>query len=178
MKRYSRATLWCFCLVVAAWLTIPTLIIIPVSLSDRASFSTPTGWSLQWYSNFFQDPRWLDALTNSLLIAIASATVATTVGTSAAIGLSRWSNTRGRALGLGALVSTQFLPIVVLAIGIYAVFLKLGLVGTFLGFVLAHSCSGIPWSSSLSRRVWPVLTAGWNWRPHLSVPTAGRLLGT
>lgn len=74
--RARRLLLWLAGLLVLLWLTLPTLIIIPVSFTDKASFLfPPKGWSLRWYRNLFEDPAWRDAALNSVLIAALSALI-------------------------------------------------------------------------------------------------------
>lgn len=143
--RARRLLLWLAGLLVLLWLTLPTLIIIPVSFTDKASFLfPPKGWSLRWYRNLFEDPAWRDAALNSVLIAALSALIAVVLGTAAAVGLFRWGRLRGREPIRAALLTPLIIPEIVLGIGIYAAFLRLGLVGTLPGFLLAHSALGIP----------------------------------
>ena len=60
--RARRLLLWLAGLLVLLWLTLPTLIIIPVSFTDKASFLfPPKGWSLRLYRKLFEDPAWRDA---------------------------------------------------------------------------------------------------------------------
>ncbi|ADB49004.1 ABC transporter permease [Conexibacter woesei] len=145
MARPGRIALWAFGVLVGLWLILPTLVVIPVGFSERASFAfPPDGLSLRWYRNFFEDPAWIGALGNSLLIGLLSAALATVLGTAAALGLARWSSRRGRPVTRALLLSPLVLPGIVIAIAIYAVFLKLRLLGTVQGFVLAHAMLGMP----------------------------------
>ena len=66
INAFWRALLLLFCAVVALFLVAPSLVVIPLSFTDRPSFNfPPTGWSTQWYTNFFSDPSWLYALQAS-----------------------------------------------------------------------------------------------------------------
>ena len=103
----------------------------------------PQGWSGQWYENLFADPRWMDALRNSLVIAALTTVVATTVGTAAALALDR-AGFRGRRLVGTLLLTPAIVPVILLAIGAYYAFLRWQLVGTIPGLVLAHSVIGVP----------------------------------
>lgn len=129
---------------VAAWMLVPTLVIIPLSFSSsKASFQfPPPGWSLDLYKNLASD-KWLEAAVNSIEIATIVMILTTLVGTAAALGLNRW---RSRAKGLvsGLLFAPMVVPTTVVAIGIYAVFLEWNLAGTLTGFVLAHSVIALP----------------------------------
>ena len=139
-----RALLLVFCGVVATWLVAPSLIVIPLSFTDRPSFVfPPTGWSTQWYGNFFTDPSWLWSLEASIRVGLLVAVVATICGTAAAVAFSRtrfFGDQGLRAL----LLSPMIVPVIVVSIGIYAIYLRLNLLGTTLGFVVAHSVLALP----------------------------------
>ncbi|WP_067177337.1 ABC transporter permease [Microtetraspora niveoalba] len=129
---------------VGAVLIAPTLIVIPLSFTGKASFTfPPESWSLRWYQNFFTDPGWRDALLTSVRIALLVAVLASALGTAAALALDS-GRVPGKGLINGLLLSPMVVPQIVAAIGVYAVFLKWGLAGTTLGFVLAHTALAIP----------------------------------
>lgn len=142
--RPGRVLLYVLCVLIGIWLVLPTLVAIPVSFTPVRSFAVPgEQWSTRWYVNFFTDPRWLDALRNSLVIAAISAVVATVAGTLAALALDR-SRARGRGLIAGILLTPAIVPVILLALGLYYVFLRWDLVGTVTGLVIAHSVTAIP----------------------------------
>lgn len=130
--------------VVALFFVLPTLFVVPMSFSSATTFSfPPTGFSLQLYRNFFTDPVWLDSLRNSFLVAVVAATLATLVGTAAAVGL---HNLTGRLARLArtVLMISIVTPGIVIAVVVYISFLKWHLVGSFTGYVLAHAALGMP----------------------------------
>jgi putative spermidine/putrescine transport system permease protein len=125
-------------------LIAPTLVVIPLSFTDRRSFAFPNeGWSLRWYERFFTDRGWLQALGTSLTLALLTGVVATVVGTLAAYSLNR-----GRLPGGGAARGLLMLPIVipgiVAAVAIFGSYLGWGLSGSMLGLMLAHTVLAIP----------------------------------
>jgi len=129
---------------VALILVLPTLIVIPVSFSNKSSFVFPDGWSLRWYETFFTDRGWMAASWNSVQIGLLSALLATVAGTAAAIGLTRWSRRKTSSTLSSILLSPMVVPGIVMAIGIYMLFSQIGLLGTVHGFVIAHAMLGIP----------------------------------
>lgn len=134
-----------FAILVAFWLVAPTVIVIPISFTDKASLVFPvTGWSFRWYENFFTDPTWINSLVSSLRVAIVVALIATAIGTAAAVGLHRRGAIPSNTAIRGVLMAPMIVPGIVLAVGVYAVFLRIGLTGTFLGFVLAHTVMAVP----------------------------------
>ncbi|MBK0422473.1 ABC transporter permease [Leucobacter sp. CSA2] len=143
----TKVLLWTAAIIVAIWLVAPTIVVIPLSFTDKASLVfPPTGWSFRWYESFFSNPQWTGALWNSFLIGLLVAALATVLGLLAAMGLRNLVNKKlAGALTVG-LLAPMVVPGIVLAIGIYAVFLKLGLVGTLVGFVFAHTVLALPFT--------------------------------
>ncbi|MFW5417983.1 ABC transporter permease [Nocardiopsis sp. CNT-189] len=136
--------LWVFCTLTGAWLVLPALVVVPLSFTDKASLAfPPTGWSTRWYANFFTDPQWSRSLLDSLTVALAVTATATVLGTAAALGLTR-AKVRGLPLAHGALLAPVIVPGVVVAIGMYGLFLQLRLTGTFFGFLMAHTVLALP----------------------------------
>lgn len=140
----TRTLLWIVAILVALILVAPTLVVIPISFTDKASLVLPEQFSLRWYENFFRDPTWTRALGHSFLIGVITTIVATAVGTAAAVGLNRWSRRRLAAGGRAVMLAPMLVPSIILAIGVYAIFLQLQLLGTVLGFVSAHTILALP----------------------------------
>ncbi len=142
-------------ILVAAWLIVPTLVVIPLSFTGEASFQfPPSEWSLRYYERFFTDPTWANALLNSVQVALLTTVFATTLGTAAAFALSR---TRLRGLGAvrGLLLAPMTVPGIIVAIATYGAFLQWQLIGTPAGYVIAHTVLALPFvvitvSASLS----------------------------
>jgi putative spermidine/putrescine transport system permease protein len=139
-----KAALSVFSVLVLAWLILPTLVLVPISFSETASFNFPAkGFSLRWYEKFFTDISWVRSLLLSLQVAVLVTIISTVAGTLAAFGI--WKmKARGRAVVEGYLLTPMMIPGIILAVGLYSVFLKLGLLGTVPGFVLAHTVLAMP----------------------------------
>lgn len=81
---------------------------------------------------------------NSLQIACIVAVTATAIGTAAAIGVEKLKY-RGGNIIRALLMAPIIVPTIVLAIGIYAVYLDQRLVGTYPGYILAHTMLAVPY---------------------------------
>ncbi|WP_429819617.1 ABC transporter permease [Ensifer sp. B1-9] len=133
-----------FCIMAMVFLIGPTLAIIPISFSSANFLSYPLpGFSLQWYYKILQPQPWMSALMNSLIIGAGATIVASTLGTVAALGLSR-GHLPGRSAILAVVISPMIVPVVISGVGMYFFFAKLGLVASFLGLVLAHAVLAVP----------------------------------
>jgi putative spermidine/putrescine transport system permease protein len=155
-NRFSRMSVekgisTAFAVAVFVFLLAPLMIVVPLSFNAEPYFTftskmltlDPEGYSLRWYRDIGENPQWLEAIGNSLLIALASTTLATVLGTLAAIGLAR-SNMPFRDFFMAILISPLVVPIVISAAGMYFFYSNMGLAQTHLGIILAHTALGVP----------------------------------
>jgi arabinogalactan oligomer/maltooligosaccharide transport system permease protein len=87
----------------------------------------------------------LRQLTNSLVVALATALTAVVIATPAAYALSRFAFV-GRDLGLRVLLATQMFPAVASAIPLYLLLDGLRLLDTRSGLVLVYASSAVPFA--------------------------------
>ena len=129
---------------VLVFLVAPIAVIVPLSFSSGSFFHYPLpGLSLRWYEDFFTSPFWLAALKNSLFLGSISASLATALGTLAAIGLWR-ARFALRGAILAILISPMVVPVVIVAVGAYFAFAPLHLTDGFAGLILVHTALGAP----------------------------------
>jgi len=76
-------------MLVFLFLYAPIAVLITFSFNASNSRRVFTGFSLQWYTEFFQDTRILSALRTTLTLSVLAALIATVAGTAAAIGFYR-----------------------------------------------------------------------------------------
>ena len=138
---------WVFlaiCALIFLFLISPILVIMPLSFSSEPWFTYPLpGLSTRWYDDFFTSERWQTALFNSIFIAVSATALATSLGTLAALGLSR-ANFPMRPLVMGLIISPMVVPIVITAVAMYFFYADIGLANTFPGIILAHTALATP----------------------------------
>ena len=138
--------LWLYVLsaIIMVLLVTPTLIVIPMSFSDSQYLEfPPETWSLRWYQNYFGSAEWMQATATSFKAAILTMLVATPVGVIAAYGLHTSQVAWVRATFV-LLITPMMVPVVLIAIGSFYVFVKLKLLYSLTGLVLAHSILALP----------------------------------
>jgi len=133
-------------ILVCLFLILPIIFIAALSFgSSQWLIFPPPSWTFKWYQALFADPRWVYSALTSLKIAVIVTVLSVVLGFLAALGLNR-----GTFLGREALralfLTPMILPVVVLAVALYALFLQLGLAGTTVGFVIAHLLIALPFS--------------------------------
>ncbi|MGY6273142.1 ABC transporter permease [Achromobacter denitrificans] len=130
---------------VLLFLVLPVFIVIPMSFSESSSLKfPPQGFSLRWYAQVFSDPSWLAAMKTSVVLALLSSTLALVLGGLGAYGLAR-GTFKGRDLLQSNFIAPLIIPSVVLAVALYMALASAGLLGSFLGLLLAHTLLGIPY---------------------------------
>jgi len=134
--------LFAWCLI--ALLVLPFLVIIPVSLTDRAYLSLPQhALSLAHYQALLADPDWRNAFITSTMVAVGTALLATVVGTACAFGC--WRLSASAAKWIRALVLLPIIvPTIIQALAFYRTWINLHLVNTYLGVILAHTIVALP----------------------------------
>ena len=82
------------------FLYAPILVLIVFSFNDTETSSRTvfSGFTLRWYERLFQDRYILEALLNTLIIAVVSAVCATVLGTMAAVGINRMKRLPGKIM--------------------------------------------------------------------------------
>lgn len=80
------------------FLYAPILVLVVFSFNDSKSRSIWGGFTFKWYGRLMQNTEILNALTNTLLIAVLTAVAATLLGTAAAIGINGMNKWMRRAV--------------------------------------------------------------------------------
>ena len=149
-------TIWYYtfrviCGLIFFFLIAPIVIIIPLSFNSVPFFTfteemlslDPAGYSLKWYADFFTNLNWQGAVRNSFIIAIFSTLISTTLGTIAALGLSR-AEMPAKTVVMGLLISPMIVPLIISAAGMFFFYTNIGLASTHVGVILAHAALATP----------------------------------
>jgi putative spermidine/putrescine transport system permease protein len=151
LERTWYYTFRVICGLIFFFLIMPIVIIVPLSFNAQPYFTftqemltlDPDGFSLRWYKDFLSSDEWLTGIKNTFIIAIASTFLATSLGTIAALGLSR-SYIPWRNAIMAMLISPMVVPLIISAAGMYFFYSDIGLTQTYPGIILAHTALGTP----------------------------------
>ena len=142
--RLVHVALVAFSIAALVFLMAPVLVVIPLAFNADPYFTYPIHqYTTKWFVEFFTDETWRTSVRNSFVIAFAATAIATALGTLAAVGLAQ-RNLPGRALITAILVSPMIVPIVIVAVGAYFFYSKLGIANSLTGIILAHAVLGTP----------------------------------
>lgn len=121
---------------------IVTLIVLSFNASKtRAKWG---GFTMKWYRSLFENEAILQALGNTLAIALFSALIATVIGTIACISIQNMKK-RNRAIVMGITNIPMLNAEIVTGISLMLLFISLGVKFGFLTILLAHITFNIPY---------------------------------
>ena len=151
LEKVWHYTYLTICGLILFYLIAPILVVIPLSFNAVPFFNftpemlsfDPAGYSTKWYQDFFTSLNWQGAVKNSFIIAIFATIISTTLGTIAALGLSR-PEMPYKSVIMAILISPMIVPLIISAAGMYFFYTKIGLASTYLGVILAHATLGTP----------------------------------
>lgn len=103
------------------FLYIPIIVLVVFSFNDSKLNAVWTGFSLKWYKSLASNAGILEAMKNSLLIAVASTILSVIIATLAAVGMYRY-NFKGKSLVDGMLYIPLVIPEIVMGIALLAFF--------------------------------------------------------
>lgn len=132
--------------VTAIVLVVPMIVVVGLSIngSEYVQFQLPPDeFSLKWLDEVAQSELWRQALWQSIKVAVCAATLATILATATALSI--------RTSRFARLIQTLMLlplivPLIVTALAIYPLWVDLGLLGSTLGLVLAHTVVAVPFA--------------------------------
>src|SRR6266446_1992072 len=126
----ARATGVAVVVLLLAFLTLPSLVVIVVSFNPTAIMAFPPhGLSLRWYENALTYPQFQRAAVNSLIVTAAATLLALPIGTAAALALVR-HRVAARAVWAAALLSPVVVPGVAAGLGFLILAAGLGLLAS------------------------------------------------
>ncbi len=120
------------------FLLAPILVVVPLSFSnDNYLTFPPQSWGIRWYAEMLHHETLIQAFWISLGIASVVTVLSLLAGIPAAYAIRRYQF-RGREAVLNLFTAPLLLPSIVLGLAILLVFVRLQLLGTFTGLVIAH----------------------------------------
>ena len=133
------------------FLYMPIFVLILYSFNSSNSTSTFEGFSFKWYRELFSDSATLDALKNTLILAILSALISTVIGTMAAYGINKMQNKFAKSSIMSVTKIPMMNPEIVTGISMMLLFVFVGVMlggKSSLGFgtvLIAHITFNLPY---------------------------------
>lgn len=130
---------------VLAYLVLPMVVVVPVSLTDQYYLSLPRETiSFEHYRAVFEKEIWLSAALDSVIVAMCATTLAVILGTLCAIGCWRIAS-RASELVRIFMLTPIIVPVIVQALAMYKFWIDLDIIDTYLGAIIAHTLIAVPY---------------------------------
>jgi putative spermidine/putrescine transport system permease protein len=153
MKRHvdlftaTRWLPWMVGVLVLMFLAAPLLVVLPAAFNDSSLMQFPPHrWSLRWFDEYFRSASWIAATKTSFKVAVVVSVFSTALGLATAVLLTRFTFF-GRNLVRALIMAPLVVPVIIIAVGLYYVFLRVGLNGTFWGLVIGHTVVIFPYAT-------------------------------
>lgn len=130
-------------------LYLPILLLVAYSFNAGQSLASWEGLSWQWYASAAQNTQVQEAAMRSLVLALVSATLATTVATMAALGTTRRGKVPGQTVIYLLINQPLMVPEIVTAVALLIFFAMIKVVTGYTGMIyliLAHTAFCIPFA--------------------------------
>jgi len=135
MSRFNIASV----VLVLAFLYLPIFVMIIYSFNASRLVTVWAGWSTQWYAELLHDHAILESAWVTLRVGLLSATLATVLGTLAAIALVRLGRFRGRLLFSGLVYAPLVMPEVIIGLSLLLLFVATDFDRGFWTVSIAHA---------------------------------------
>jgi len=143
-RRTGRPLLWTVSLLIIFFLVAPAFFILPVSFTQASFLSwPPEGFSLQWYRKVMSSTVWIEAVLRSFGVGMAAAALGMILGVPAAFYVAH--RARYKTALIAFLVSPIIMPHIIIAVSLFYLYARIGLVGTTLGLVIGHAILAVPY---------------------------------
>lgn len=119
------------------FLYVPIIVLIAFSFNDSKLNAVWTGFTLKWYKSLAHNTGILEAVKNSLIIAVISTIISVMLGTLAAVGMYK-HNFKGKSIVDSMLYVPLVIPEIVLGISLLAFFSMIDIPMGTVTLILAH----------------------------------------
>jgi putrescine transport system permease protein len=122
-----------------AFLYIPILLLVIFSFNASKLVTVWGGFSTRWYVQMWQNEGLMDAAWITIRVGILSATIATVLGTLAALALTRFARFPGRMLFSGMIYAPIVMPEVITGLSMLLLFVAINIDRGFWTVTIAHT---------------------------------------
>ncbi|MGD9477991.1 UNVERIFIED_ORG: ABC transporter permease subunit [Roseateles sp. XES5] len=121
-----------------SFLYLPIVLLVVFSFNESKLVTVWAGFSTKWYVALFHNQGLMDAAWVTVRVALLAASVATVLGTMAALALTRYTRFRGRLLFSGMVYAPLVMPEVITGLSLLLLFVAIGFDRGFWTVTLAH----------------------------------------
>lgn len=149
--RSINAAVWAYVILVFAFIFTPILASLVFSFNSDRFPTIPLGsFTLKWYATVLNRPEVLEAATTSLVVAAATAVLATAIGFCSAYTDYRY-NFLGKKVYLALALLPPTIPSIIMALAMLSWLAQLGLSGQVISIIISHTVLCVPFAMAIIR---------------------------
>ncbi|NMO97169.1 ABC transporter permease [Paenibacillus lemnae] len=137
MKKANHPLLGIHYVLMMVFIYLPILMIVIFSFNNTRLSGNWEGFTLDWYVSLFSNRYVMEALGNSLTVALVSTVVSTVLGTLAALSIRKWSR-KGRAGLNGLLYLPVIIPDIIMGLSLLVLFSQMKIDPGKMTIIIAH----------------------------------------
>lgn len=144
-RHIGRSVLPGYAALILLLLQVPVVVVVLASVTTTRYLTVPpVGFTLDWYWKVLGDTGYTDAITFSVMLALAATALSLIVGTAAAYALVR-RKVPGSDAVAAMLMAPVVFPAVIVGVALLQYYTLIGLAGSFASLVLAHVLITMPY---------------------------------
>jgi len=140
----ARSIAYLYIAIALLFLYAPIIVMMIMAFNRSQLNEFPLVFDLVWFKKLITNDRLIQATINSLVLALASAVIATILGTLASIGLVRYQF-RGKGILQALLIPVITIPWLILAVAMLIMFFWLGIQRSMWTLFLGHVTVQLPY---------------------------------
>ncbi|MEP2028078.1 MAG: ABC transporter permease [Paracoccaceae bacterium] len=134
-----------------AFLYVPVLFLPLFSFNDGTIVAFPIkGWTLEWYRQLGDQDTLIQALLNSLLVGVVTASLSTSMGLFAARAYVRY-RFKGKEASEGLVMLPLVIPGIIVASSMLVLFISIGIKPSLTAIILGHTFLALPFAVSIMK---------------------------
>ncbi len=136
---------WAVLVIVMIVQIAPLIVVIPTAFSETTQIRfPPVGFSWKWFAEVLTSPEWIASFLKSVRVGAMVAVLSTFLGLALARGGLRFRSLFMKGLIQAVAIAPLVVPVIMLAIAVFDVQARSGLIDSDTGLVLAHAMLCIP----------------------------------
>ncbi|MBO8173938.1 MAG: carbohydrate ABC transporter permease [Thermococcus sp.] len=144
----KQIAFYTFVFTVVAWIVVPLIVVALYAFSSKLDYYDPSKiipfhYTKQWVYTLLFTLRALDAIKNSIIVAVLTIIISFALGIPAGYAIAKFIFPAKDTIKL-SIVALRMFPIPVMAIPLVVLYIRLNLIDTLLGVALAHTAMALP----------------------------------
>lgn len=142
-KKAERFNLSLLTAIVILFLYIPIIVMVVFSFNDQRSNTSWIGFTTKWYTDLLSNSSLIEVIENTLIVGVISTILAVIIGTTGAVGLTKFKS-KGTEFLTNVMYVPMVIPEIVLAVALLSIFILIDIPTGIPAIILGHTVLSLP----------------------------------